>query len=274
MIKSLFDDDDKEAEEETVVPKKKTDSPADAGEDSSPAGPSAPSSPDTTGNSVDTGSAVDNTTIVKDSDKSSENFLELPEEYDLEQQIALIEADLENPKTPTDSESTTPGNTVEVQIADVRQDIKTPFDETPNSKRDSPPGNFQEPGIAPKDYVPDSPAETLRKTGMAYSAAIALFGSVVFMLIMGWFADLLLGIRPWGTVIGIVIGAVIGFMQFFRITSKIISPKPSDFERVSIKGQEIDMETADTGGEQPAAGGSGSDNSSSEISREKPNQII
>jgi F0F1-type ATP synthase assembly protein I len=83
-------------------------------------------------------------------------------------------------------------------------------------------------------FVPESKAETIRKSGLAYSAAIALFGSVIFMLIMGWFADLLLGIRPWGIVIGIVLGAIIGFVQFFRLTSQIINPKPTDFDRVSL----------------------------------------
>jgi len=68
---------------------------------------------------------------------------------------------------------------------------------------------------------PESMAETIRKSGLAYSAAIALFASVVFMLIVGWGADLLFGSSPWGVVVGIVLGALIGFIQFFRITSQI-----------------------------------------------------
>jgi F0F1-type ATP synthase assembly protein I len=68
---------------------------------------------------------------------------------------------------------------------------------------------------------PESIAETTRKSGLAYAAAITLFGSIVFMLILGWFADLLLGTQPWGIVGGIVLGAVVGFFQFFRITSQI-----------------------------------------------------
>lgn len=68
---------------------------------------------------------------------------------------------------------------------------------------------------------PQSMAETVRQSGLAYSAAIALFASVVFMLLIGWGADLLLGSSPWGIVIGIAIGALIGFVQFFRITSQI-----------------------------------------------------
>ncbi|MDQ3063158.1 MAG: AtpZ/AtpI family protein [Acidobacteriota bacterium] len=67
----------------------------------------------------------------------------------------------------------------------------------------------------------ESIAETTRKSGLAYGAAITLFGSVVFMLILGWFADLLFGTQPWGIVGGIVLGAVVGFFQFFRITSQI-----------------------------------------------------
>ncbi len=70
-------------------------------------------------------------------------------------------------------------------------------------------------------YKPETPAENIRQSGLAYSAAIILFASVVFMLILGWFADLLLGSSPWGIVGGIILGALIGFVQFFRITSQI-----------------------------------------------------
>jgi F0F1-type ATP synthase assembly protein I len=72
---------------------------------------------------------------------------------------------------------------------------------------------------------PESFAETARKSGLAYAAAITLFASVVFMLIVGWFADLLLGSSPWGIVAGILLGAAIGFIQFFRMTSQIFKNK-------------------------------------------------
>ena len=63
--------------------------------------------------------------------------------------------------------------------------------------------------------------ETMRQSGLAYSAGIAFFAAVVFMLILGWGADVLLGSSPWGIVGGILIGSIIGFVQFFRITSQI-----------------------------------------------------
>ena len=77
-----------------------------------------------------------------------------------------------------------------------------------------------------KDFVisraePESIAETVRRSGLAYSAGIAFFAAVVFMMILGWGADLLLGSSPWGIVGGIVLGSIIGFVQFFRITSQI-----------------------------------------------------
>ena len=68
---------------------------------------------------------------------------------------------------------------------------------------------------------PESITETIRRSGLAWSAGIAFFAAVVFMLILGWGADLLLGTSPWGIVGGIVLGSVIGFVQFFRITSQI-----------------------------------------------------
>lgn len=88
----------------------------------------------------------------------------------------------------------------------------------------------------------ESKAETIRKTGLAWSAAIVFFGSVVFMLILGWFADLLFGTAPWGIVLGIVLGSVIGFMQFFRITSRIINASGS-LEKTPLKLNEVQTAT-------------------------------
>ncbi|MEO8574953.1 MAG: AtpZ/AtpI family protein [Pyrinomonadaceae bacterium] len=68
---------------------------------------------------------------------------------------------------------------------------------------------------------PESMAETVRQSGLAYSAGIALFAAVVFMMILGWGADVLMGTSPWGIVSGIVLGSVIGFIQFFRLTTQI-----------------------------------------------------
>jgi len=79
---------------------------------------------------------------------------------------------------------------------------------------------------ADKNFViseaePESMAETVRRSGMAYSVGIAFVASVMFMLILGWGADLLLGTSPWGVVGGIILGSVIGFIQLFRISSQI-----------------------------------------------------
>ena len=71
----------------------------------------------------------------------------------------------------------------------------------------------------------ESLAETARNNGLAYAAAITLFGAVIFMMIIGWFADLLLGSSPWGIVGGIVLGSIIGFIQFFRTTSQIFKDR-------------------------------------------------
>lgn len=68
---------------------------------------------------------------------------------------------------------------------------------------------------------PESMAETVRQSGLAWSTGIAFFAAVVFMMILGWGADVLLGMSPWGIVGGIILGSIIGFVQVFRITSQI-----------------------------------------------------
>lgn len=75
------------------------------------------------------------------------------------------------------------------------------------------------------DFKPESLAQTARKSGLAYAAGITLFASIVFLMGLGWFADLLFGTSPWGIVGGIVLGSIIGFIQFFRITSQILKDK-------------------------------------------------
>jgi len=68
---------------------------------------------------------------------------------------------------------------------------------------------------------PESAGETARRSGLAWSMGVVFFSAVVFMLVIGWGADLLFGSSPWGMVVGIVIGALIGFIQLFRISSQI-----------------------------------------------------
>lgn len=126
------------------------------------------------------------------------------------------------------------------QVSEVSQ-TKEPFVETPNEEFvnaelseteaetaviaeqiDDEKPNYETSGtLFQSEVKPQSASETIRQSGMAYSAAIVLFGSIVFTMILGWFADLLLGSSPWGIVGGIVFGAVIGFINFFRITSQI-----------------------------------------------------
>lgn len=68
---------------------------------------------------------------------------------------------------------------------------------------------------------PLTTAETIRQSGLAWGAAVGLFGSIVFMMILGWILDVLTGASPFGLVGGIIIGAAVGFYQFFRVTAQI-----------------------------------------------------
>jgi ATP synthase protein I len=79
--------------------------------------------------------------------------------------------------------------------------------------------------IFQSDFHPESPAETVRKSGLAYAAGITLVGAIVVMLFIGWGVDSFLGSSPWGIVSGIILGSVIGFYQFFRLTSQILKNK-------------------------------------------------
>lgn len=69
--------------------------------------------------------------------------------------------------------------------------------------------------------MPERDEETTRKSGLAYAAAINLFASVVSLAGLGWLLDRWLATRPWLLVAGVVLGAIVGFYQFIRLTSKL-----------------------------------------------------
>lgn len=85
-----------------------------------------------------------------------------------------------------------------------------------------------------QSFIPESPAEIIRKSGLAWSAAIVLFGSVVFLMVLGWLFDWIFGSEPWGVVLGIFVGGAIGFFQFFKITSQILKDPQSEYRSTSI----------------------------------------
>ena len=60
-----------------------------------------------------------------------------------------------------------------------------------------------------------------RKSGIAYGAALVLFSSVIGFCAVGWLLDRWLGTKPWLLVLGIVLGAIAGFYQFIRLTSRL-----------------------------------------------------
>jgi F0F1-type ATP synthase assembly protein I len=99
-------------------------------------------------------------------------------------------------------------------------------DNTVESGSTSDKGAPDEPFVL-SSYTPPTQAEVVRQTGLAYTIGIAFFVAIVFMGFLGWIADLLLGISPWGIVGGIVLGSIIGFLQLFRISSKIFKKDDS-----------------------------------------------
>ena len=99
----------------------------------------------------------------------------------------------------------------------LKDEAETKVEEAKKTER-------EEPLLFQSNFKPETPAETIRKSGLAYSAALALLGSVIFLLIIGWILDSFLGTSPWCLVGGIVFGSIIGFYQFFKITSEIFKP--------------------------------------------------
>ncbi len=63
--------------------------------------------------------------------------------------------------------------------------------------------------------------EANRRSGIAYAAGFTLFASVIALCGFGWLLDRWLGTGPWLMVAGLVLGAVAGFYQFVRLTSKL-----------------------------------------------------
>ena len=63
--------------------------------------------------------------------------------------------------------------------------------------------------------------EATRKSGIAYAAAFNLFASVITLAGLGWLLDRWLQTSPWLLVGGVVLGAIVGFYQFIRLTSKL-----------------------------------------------------
>lgn len=90
--------------------------------------------------------------------------------------------------------------------------------EKETSTGDSTESDFIFSHAAPK---PVEPFDAARARGLAFSAGIAVIGSVTFLMLLGWFADLLMGTKPWGVVGGIIVGGILGFVQLFRIAGQI-----------------------------------------------------
>lgn len=138
------------------------------------------------------------------------------------------------PANAAQNHAQTPTTAPEVSVPPVENANFQMFGETPKTENvnfilPANDGKTAQPNLEQAlfqtEYQPETTAETMRKSGLAYAAAITLFGAVVFMMILGWGADLLFGSSPWGIVGGIVLGAVIGFVQLFRLTSQIIKNK-------------------------------------------------
>jgi Uncharacterized protein conserved in bacteria len=107
----------------------------------------------------------------------------------------------------------------------------------------------------PFAYTPPTAAESSRMSGLAFTAGIAFVSSVAFMLVLGWLVDTFIGTGPWGIVGGIVLGSIIGFIQFFRLNSQILNnsknSQTTSFLDLGEKAQEIEVVQADPASTEP-----------------------
>ena len=70
--------------------------------------------------------------------------------------------------------------------------------------------------------MPDRDQEDVtRKSGLIYAAVLSFVLSTVSLMGVGWLLDRWLGTNPWLLVVGIVLGAGVGFYQFIRLLSRI-----------------------------------------------------
>lgn len=60
-----------------------------------------------------------------------------------------------------------------------------------------------------------------RKSAVVYGAITALVVSIISFLLVGWALDRWLKTGPWMLVGGIVLGTIVGFIQFIRGMSRI-----------------------------------------------------
>jgi F0F1-type ATP synthase assembly protein I len=74
-------------------------------------------------------------------------------------------------------------------------------------------------------YKPDEHAESIgetnRKSGMAYGAVTLLVAAILVFLGIGWLIDGYFHTSPFFLVVGIILGTIIGFYQFYKISSQI-----------------------------------------------------
>jgi F0F1-type ATP synthase assembly protein I len=76
-------------------------------------------------------------------------------------------------------------------------------------------------GFYQPDKNPESIGETNRKSGMAYGAVTLLVAAILVFLGIGWLIDRYFQTAPIFLVVGIILGTIIGFYQFYKISSQI-----------------------------------------------------
>lgn len=79
--------------------------------------------------------------------------------------------------------------------------------------------------MANNDKQLSAVARIYQEAGPWLSAVWQFTGSTLVLVAVGYFVDRKLGTKPWGLVVGGLVGSAVGFYAFIRATNRLIDAK-------------------------------------------------
>ena len=81
-----------------------------------------------------------------------------------------------------------------------------------------------------KKPAPGPDSESGRALGVGLRLGVELVAAVFVGTALGWALDKSLGTRPWGIVVGFLLGIVVGMYDVFRVMMTLSAPSPRSGE--------------------------------------------